>query len=196
MNLPKIRLRNGDALIVVDVQYDFLPGGALAVPEGDEVIAPLNRCMAVFSGHGLPVFVTRDWHPADHCSFTAQGGPWPPHCIAGTSGAAFSRQLQLPEDATVISKATDSGKDAYSGFEGTALHDLLAGQKVKRVFVGGLATDYCVKQTVLDACRLGYETHVLVDAVKAVNVRPNDEDEAFAAMHNAGAIPAATDEIL
>ncbi|MDQ7011596.1 MAG: isochorismatase family protein [Mariprofundaceae bacterium] len=196
MNLPKIRLQNGDALIVVDVQYDFLPGGALAVPGGDETVAPLNRCLAVFSGHGLPVFATRDWHPPDHCSFSPQGGPWPPHCIAGTSGAAFSRELQLPEDVTIISKATEAEKDAYSGFEDTALHDLLGEQQIRRVFIGGLATDYCVKQTVLDACRLGYKTHVLVDAVRAVNVQPNDEDEAFAVMRNAGAIPAATDEIL
>ncbi|MFQ5581614.1 MAG: isochorismatase family protein [Mariprofundaceae bacterium] len=193
---PKIKLRAGDALVVVDIQYDFLSGGALAVPEADEVIGPLNRCIAVFSGHGLPVFATRDWHPADHCSFSARGGPWPPHCIAGTSGAAFSQALILPEDTVIISKATEADTDAYSGFDGTQLHSALREQGVKRLFIGGLATDYCVKQTVLDACKLDYETHVLVDAVRAVNVRPDDEDNAFQTMRDAGAIPATTAEIL
>src|SRR3990167_7105549 len=134
----------GDALLIVDVQSDFLPGGSLAVPRGDEVVAVLNGYLAAFRNSGLPVVATRDWHPPDHCSFRQQGGPWPPHCVAGSEGAGFAPQLQLPTDATVISKATAQQSDAYSGFEGTELDRLLRQSGVRRLFVGGLATDYCV----------------------------------------------------
>jgi nicotinamidase/pyrazinamidase len=113
--------RAGDALVLVDVQNDFLPGGALAVPGANEVIAPLNRSIGEFERHRLPVFATRDWHPGNHCSFRAQGGPWPPHCIAGSQGAQFAAQLQLLPDVHVISKATRADIDAYSGFQGTDL---------------------------------------------------------------------------
>lgn len=176
-----------DALIVVDVQRDFLPGGALAVPAGDEVVAPLNRAIAAFRQAGQPVFFSRDWHPADHCSFKAQGGPWPPHCVAGSKGATFAPGLAVPRDAAVVSKADTPGRDAYSAFQGTDLAAQLEAAGVRRVFVGGLATDYCVKATVLDARRHGFEVEVMQDAVRAVNVEPGDGERALAEMRREGA---------
>lgn len=177
----------GDALLVVDVQEDFLPGGALAVSEGEAVIPPLNEAIRAFSEAGLPIFVTRDWHPPDHCSFVQQGGPWPSHCVAGTRGAAFPKSLQLPAGTVVISKADDPASEAYSGFAGTDLADLLSDRRVGRVFVGGLATDYCVLRTVLDARKVGLEVVVLDDAVRAVDVESGDGDRALGRMRAAGA---------
>jgi nicotinamidase/pyrazinamidase len=188
-----MKLRPGDALILVDVQLDFLPGGRLAVPQGDAVVPALNRYIAVFRGLTFPVVATRDWHPADHCSFAAQGGPWPPHCVAGTDGARFAPLLDLPCEARIVSKATAHDKDAYSGFEGTDLDDWLERAGVSRVFVGGLATDYCVLNTVRDALRLGYETFVLTDAVRAVDVQSGDGERALAEMRALGATPIAFD---
>ncbi|MEW5944341.1 MAG: nicotinamidase [Pseudomonadota bacterium] len=185
----KVNLNPGDALIVVDMQNDFLPGGNLAVPHGDEIVPVLNRYLAAFHARSLPVFATRDWHPANHCSFRQQGGPWPPHCVAGTEGAAFSSKLNLPGNVRVISKATTPEKDAYSGFERTELHDLLQSLGVRRVFVGGLATDYCVLNTVKDARRHNYETYLLEDAVRAVNVNPFDGRLALEEMVRLGAMP-------
>ena len=185
----KTRLAAGDALIVVDVQNDFLPGGSLAVPEGDAVIPVLNRYIALFNGKGLPVFATRDWHPPDHCSFRPQGGRWPPHCIAGTAGAAFPAALELTSGTRIISKADTQAKDAYSGFEGTPLNALLQAAAVRRVFVGGLATDYCVLNTVKDALRCNYATFVIEDAVRAVNVKPDDGAHALEEMRRLGAVP-------
>ena len=180
--------RVGDALLVTDVQNDFLPGGSLAVAGGDRVIAPLNGWIARFRAAGLPIVATRDWHPPDHCSFASQGGVWPPHCIAGTPGAAFPAALALPGDALVISKAAGSEADAYSGFAGTRLHLELRAMGVRRLFVGGLTTDYCVLNTVLDARRLGYEVLMLADSTRAVNVQPGDGERALAAMIAAGAL--------
>lgn len=177
----------GDALIVVDVQNDFLPGGALAVPDGDAVVTVLNRWIAEFESAGLPIFFTRDWHPRDHCSFEAQGGPWPPHCIASTPGAAFADDLDMPPAAEVISTATTAEKEAYSGFQGTDLEQRLKALNVRRLFVGGLATDYCVRATVLDARRAGFETWVIEPAVRAVNVHVDDGEHAMKEMQAAGA---------
>jgi len=176
-----------DALIVVDVQRDFLPGGALAVARGDEVVAPLNRAMRAFERAGRPVFASRDWHPADHCSFKARGGPWPPHCVAGTPGAEFAEGLQLPRSAVVVSKAESPQADSYSAFGGTDLAQQLARRGVRRVYVGGLATDYCVLNTVLDARAAGLEVVVLRDAVRAVDVAAGDGERAIAKMEQAGA---------
>jgi nicotinamidase/pyrazinamidase len=184
-----VRPGRGDALILVDVQLDFLPGGSLAVPHGDEVVPELNRYIAVFRGLTLPVVATRDWHPPDHCSFVAAGGPWPPHCIAGSNGARFAPLLDLPCEARIVSKATTREKDAYSGFEGTDLDDWLKRAGVTRVFVGGLATDYCVLNTVRDALKLGYATLLLEDAVRAVDVQAGDGERAIAEMRGLGAIP-------
>ncbi len=189
MTQDAIALGPHDALVVVDVQNDFLPGGSLAVPHGDEVVEPLNRYAERFVRAGQPVFATRDWHPADHCSFQAQGGPWPPHCVQGTEGAAFAPALRLPPDTTVISKATRPDKDAYSGFEGTDLHDRLERLGIRRLFIGGLATDYCVLNTVKDARRLGYEVFLLTDAIRAVDVRPGDGRRAQDEMLALGAKP-------
>jgi len=191
-----IVLRAGDALVLVDVQLDFLPGGSLAVPRGDEVISVLNRCLSMFQRLGLPVVATRDWHPGDHGSFRQQGGPWPPHCVAGSQGAGFSPLLQLPTDAILISKATRQQGDAYSGFEGTALDRRLREAGVGRLFVGGLATDYCVLNTVRDALKLGYDVVLLLDAVRAVDVHAGDGARAISEMLQAGALPATSAQIM
>ena len=180
----------GDALLLVDMQKDFLPGGALAVAGGDEIIPVLNRYLARFTALGLPVIATRDWHPADHCSFTAQGGPWPVHCVAGSPGAGFAEGLRLPASARIVSKATGSGQEAYSGFSGTDLDRYLRDQGVRRLFVGGLATDYCVLHTVKDALSLRYRVILLRDAMRAVDLRPGDGTRAEAGMRSAGALAA------
>jgi nicotinamidase/pyrazinamidase len=177
----------GDALLIVDVQNDFLPGGSLAVPRGDEVVPVLNQYAGVFGAHSLPVYATRDWHPQRHCSFHAQGGPWPPHCIADTHGAAFAATLTLPPDTTVISKATTPDEDAYSGFQKTDLDQRLRAAGIRRLFIGGLATDYCVLNTVRDARRLGYAVMLLTDAIRAVEVQPGDGKRAVAEMVGLGA---------
>lgn len=167
-----------DALVIVDVQNDFLPGGALGVADGDQVVPVLNRYIEHFQHAALPVFATRDWHPHDHCSFSAHGGPWPPHCIAGTPGAEFSPWLKLPADAVIVPKATEADRDAYSGFEGTDLAERLRARGVSRLWIGGLATDYCVLGTIRDAIAAGFEVVYLRDASRAVNVAPGDGDVA------------------
>lgn len=189
----RVTLGSGDALIVVDVQNDFLPQGRLAVPRGDEIIAPLNQYLRLFHARALPIYATRDWHPPNHCSFAPQGGPWPPHCVAESGGAGFAPGLVLPPHTVIISKADTPDKDAYSGFEGTDLDARLKRAGVRRVFVGGLATDYCVLNTVRDARRLGYETVLLTDAIRAVNVKPDDGAAAEAEMRRLGARPLTLD---
>ena len=194
--MNELALRPGDALIVVDVQNDFLPGGSLAVPDGDAVIAPANRCAALFAQRASPVFATRDWHPGDHCSFQARGGPWPTHCVAGSRGAQFAAGLALPDTVVVVSKATDPDRDAYSGFQETGLERQLRAKGVKRVFVAGLATDYCVLATVKDALAAGFEAVVLVDAVRAVNVTPGDGERAIGEMRALGAAVARSEDVV
>jgi nicotinamidase/pyrazinamidase len=182
-----VRLLHGDALVVVDVQNDFVTG-SLPVPEGAEVIAPLNRYIGAFVRKGLPVIATRDWHPADHRSFLGKGGSWPVHCLAGSPGAAFAPELHLPQGAWLVSKATQAGREAYSAFQGTDLDRRLKRMRVHRLFVGGLATDYCVLRTVLDALGNSYQVFVLADAIRAVDVNPDDGLNAEAAMRQAGAV--------
>lgn len=184
-----VELQTDDALTIVDVQNDFLPGGSLAVPHGEEVVPALNRYIRIFQEKALPIFATRDWHPSNHCSFKAQGGIWPPHCIQETRGAEFPPDLRLPEDAVIISKAVTPEKDAYSGFEGTDLHDRAQALGLKRLFIGGIATDYCVLNTVKDALSLGYEVYLLADAICAVNVQPDDGEKARDEMIRLGAKP-------
>jgi nicotinamidase/pyrazinamidase len=187
---------SGDALIVVDVQNDFLPQGALAVSEGDAILPVLNRYLDEFERRGLPIFATRDWHPADHCSFHERGGPWPPHCIAGTRGAGFAPDLALPASARIISKATRSDADAYSAFDGTNLAAELRRLQCHRVFIGGLATDYCVRASALDALAYGFEAVVLADAIRAVDVRPGDGRQALLEMARRGVLTASAEQVL
>ena len=190
LGLQQLVLSPGDALVVVDVQNDFLPGGSLAVPHGDDVIPALNRYLAAFVRRELPIFATRDWHPPNHCSFQPYGGPWPPHCVAGSDGAAFAAALDLPASSTLITlKGTQPEKDAYSAFDGTDLDARLRGQGVARLFVGGLATDYCILYTVKDGLKAGYTVILLQDAIRAVNVRPGDGERAEAEMIRGGAMP-------
>jgi len=179
--------RAGDALLIVDVQNDFLPGGNLPVPRGDEVVPVLNRYIHVFHVKGLPIYATRDWHPPHHCSFQAQGGQWPQHCVAGSAGARFNSELHLPLSAVVISKATTAEADAYSGFQGTDLDGQLCSSGIKRLFIGGLATDYCVLNTVRDALQRGYKVLLLIDAIRAVEVQKGDGMRAVEEMNSLGA---------
>lgn len=183
----RLKISEHDALIIVDVQKDFCPGGALPVPEGDQVIPVLNQYVGRFKKAGAKIYATRDWHPSNHKSFKAYGGVWPPHCIQGSEGAEFHPDLVLLKVAKVISKATKSSIPGYSGFEKTNLEKDLRKKGVTRVFVGGLATDYCVKSTVLDALRLGFKAVLLVDAILGVNVKPDDSGKAIEEMVRKGA---------
>ncbi|MEO0239035.1 MAG: bifunctional nicotinamidase/pyrazinamidase [candidate division WOR-3 bacterium] len=191
----KIKLREKDALIVVDLQNDFCPGGALAVPEGDKIVPVLNAYIERFSNSKSLIVATRDWHPENHISFAEQGGIWPKHCVQNTKGAEFHPDLKLPSDSIIVSKATEPDKEAYSGFDGTNLDKLLKGKGVTRLFVGGLATDYCVRATVLDALRLGFCVFLLLDAIKGVNVQPEDSERAIVEMLEKGAIGIFFEEI-
>ena len=183
-----VKITSYDALIVVDVQNDFLPGGALPVPEGNGVVEPLNRYIEFFVLKGQPVFATRDWHPENHISFKENGGLWPGHCVQWSEGAQYARGLKLPPDAFIINKGDRPELEAYSGFQGTLLNNLLKERGIKRVFIGGLATDYCVKNTVLGALNLGYVTFFLEDASRGVDVKPGDTERAIEEMLIRGAI--------
>jgi nicotinamidase/pyrazinamidase len=184
--MTSVQLGLGDALVMADIQNDFVTG-SLAVPGSAEVVPVLNRYAAAFAARSLPVFATRDWHPPDHCSFRESGGPWPRHCVAATDGAAFVAGLILPAGTTIVSKATAVDREAYSAFAGTDLDASLRSRGTRRLFIGGLATDYCVLQTACDARALGYCVFVLLDAIRAVDVAPGDGAKAIAAMQRAGA---------
>jgi nicotinamidase/pyrazinamidase len=171
-----------EALIVVDVQNDFCPGGALAVAEGDRVIEPLHR----LAEEADVVVATRDWHPEDHGSFQEQGGIWPVHCVAGTPGAELHPALDRGRIDQLVDKGQDPATEGYSGFDGTGLERLLRERGVNRVHVGGLALDYCVKNTALDAKRAGFDTVVHLDATRAVDVEPGDAERAVAELREAG----------
>jgi nicotinamidase/pyrazinamidase len=186
--MSAIQLEQGDALLIVDMQNDFLPGGALGVPEGHQVIPPINQLIDMYASRGLPIFASRDWHPQDHVSFAARGGPWPPHCMAGTEGAAFAAEMALPENAIVISKADTSDADAYSAFSGTTLARQLRERGITRVTVCGLATDYCVLNTVTDALEEGFDTVVVPEAMRAVDVNHGDGSRALDRMVARGAV--------
>jgi nicotinamidase/pyrazinamidase len=175
------------ALIVVDVQNDFCPGGSLAVANGDAVVPPLTKLINEFLEHGEPVFKTRDWHPASTKHFAAYGGTWPIHCVQNTPGAEFHPDLSDDPRITIISKGIDESADGYSGFDGTNLTQILREQGIEEVWVGGLATDYCVKHTVLDGLREGFAVKALAGAMLPVNVKPGDGEQAIAEMRAAGA---------
>jgi len=174
------------ALIVVDVQNDFCPGGTLAVPRGDEVVAPLNTLIAQFLDRGEPVFKSRDWHPPQTKHFQKYGGTWPVHCVQNTKGAEFHGALIDDERIKIVSKGLGD-EDCYSAFDGTDLAQQLKELGIEEVWVGGLATDYCVKSTVLDALKQGLKVKAVEDAMRAVNISPTDGDEAIAEMRQAGA---------
>jgi len=182
----KVKITPRDALILVDIQKDFLPGGALPVPEGDKVIEPANKYIELFQKAGAPIFATRDWHPPNHISFKENGGLWPPHCVQNTEGAKFAEGLKLPPETFIINKGDRPEFDAYSGFQGTLLESLLRERGVRRIFVGGLATDYCVLNTVLGGLNLGFQVFWLSDASKGIT--PEGEGEAEERMLTEGAI--------
>ena len=180
------------ALLIVDVQNDFCTGGALAVPKSDPVIPALNRHIATAAAAHAPIFASRDWHPAVTNHFAVYGGPWPVHCVADSPGARFHDGLDLPSDAVIISKGQNEQKPGYSAFEGqtsegTPFGDALRQHGVTHLYVGGLATDYCVKHTVLDALAAGLRVTVLGDAIAGVDVHPGDSQRAIEEMRAKGA---------
>jgi nicotinamidase/pyrazinamidase len=184
-----VPLKNHDALLIADVQNDFLPDGALAIREGDRIIPALLTYMYRFHSRALPIFLTRDWHPANHCSFRDRGGPWQVHCVAGSPGSLPPRAFEAPLSAVIIYKAIDADDEAYSAFHNTPLHRHLRARGVHRLFIGGLATDYCVLNTVKDARALGYDVCLLTDGIKAVNLHPDDGRHAEEEMIRLGAVP-------
>lgn len=169
MTDPTKVLQQGDALIVVDVQNDFCPGGALPIDNGDRVVPVLNAWMAAAEARGVPIFASRDWHPQDHVSFQARGGPWPPHCVQDTEGAAFHPDLQLPASTVKVTKGTRFDQDQNSAFEQTGLAQELLDRGVERLWVGGLAEDVCVRATVLDGRKAGFDVHLINDATRPVS---------------------------
>jgi nicotinamidase/pyrazinamidase len=187
MKMLDLKIERTDALIITDIQKDFLPGGALPVAGGDEVIPVLNSYAKMFSNSKATVIASRDWHPPNHISFQEQGGPWPPHCVRETEGAKFSPLLKLPDDTEIVSKATDPSKEAYSVFDGTGLGERLKKVSVQRVFIGGLATDYCVVNSVEDSVKLGFKTFVLIDASRGIEANPGDIEKAYETMKKSGA---------
>ncbi|MFH1079191.1 MAG: isochorismatase family protein [Pseudomonadota bacterium] len=195
-----IFLQPEDALSVTDVQNDFLPGGALGVPDGAMIIPSLNRIISLFHKNNLPIFFTRDWHALDHCSFQNQGGPWPPHCVRNTPGADLSSGLNIPESAIIISKGAEKDSEQYSTFYGSdaaghTQNSLVKKFGVRRIFIGGLATDYCVLNSAKDALSGGYEVYILADAVCAVDINPGDGRRAVEEMVRGGAKIVTTDRI-
>ncbi len=193
--------RRAKALLVVDVQNDFCPGGALGVRNGDAVVSPLNRMIEWSQRHGDRVYITRDWHPSDTAHFKPFGGVWPVHCVQDSPGAQFHPELLVPDRATIVSKGDTRGSDGYSAFEGhtptgsALMHDLYE-KGVGCLYIGGLTTDYCVRQSTLDALKAGFEVTVLTDAIAGVDLRPGDSQKALDEMRRAGARFATTDEVL
>ena len=181
-----MKIDKNTTLVVVDVQNDFCPGGALPVKDGDRVVPVLNKYIEKFRESKAPIIFTRDWHPPNHISFREQGGPWPPHCVQNTDGAKFHSELLVPPEGEVISKA-DKKDEAYSFFQGTDMARRLRERGTKRLLVGGLATDYCVRETVLDGLKYGFDVYYLDDASRAVNVKPGDAENAIEEMMAKGA---------
>lgn len=189
-----------DALVVVDLQNDFCPNGALAVKDGDAIVPVVNGYLERFARAGAPVFLTRDWHPAVTTHFRAYGGIWPPHCVQGTRGAEFHPGLEASARAEVVSKGMDPTRDSYSAFQaedesGRLFPDVLATRGIRRLYLGGLATDYCVRASTLDALSGGFEVVVLTDAIGAVDLEPGDGARAIGEMRDAGAKFATMNEL-
>jgi nicotinamidase/pyrazinamidase len=182
----------GDGLLLVDPQNDFCPGGSLGVIDGDKVMSVLNEWAAAAAEAQVPIFVSRDWHPPRTTHFKDFGGIWPPHCVRGTPGAAFHPDLRLPSGATIVSKGMGETEDAYSAFQarseaGEPLLTLLQRAGVTHIYIGGLATDYCVRSSTLDGLASGLRVTLVPDAMRAVNLQPTDGDQALAEMRGAGA---------
>jgi nicotinamidase/pyrazinamidase len=184
--MTRIMRKSSYALVVVDLQLDFCPGGNLGVPEGNSIIPVINRITDLFETLGLPVFFSRDQHPEGHMSFAPQGGTWPPHCVKGTEGAELHPDLHIPAKANMINKAMEADKDAYSAFDGTDLAEILKKNRSTTIVVCGLATDYCVKATAMDGIAEGFEVIVITDAIKGVNVAEGDSEKALEEMKRAG----------
>ncbi len=178
-----IEPQTADCLVIVDLQNDFMPGGALPVPGGDEIVAPINDLAARFP----LVIATQDWHPEEHCSFAESGGMWPPHCVQRTWGAKLHAKFDMNRIHLIVLKGQHQDHDAYSGFQETTLKEDLLEHGIKRVFICGLATDYCVKQTAFDALKNRFQVFVLTDLVRAVNLNPGDGERALAEMQAKGA---------
>lgn len=188
------------AVLLIDVQRDFCAGGALAVPAGDAVVPVLNDVIGRARDRGMPVYASRDWHPASSGHFVTGGGVWPTHCVAGSDGARFHPDLRLPAEAAVVSKGVAADEDGFSAFDGrledgATLEDSLRTSGVSRLLAGGLATDYCVRHTVLDALRKGWPVTLLTDAIAAVNLRPDDGPRALDEMRAAGAVLLASTDL-
>lgn len=171
---PRRVLERGDALVLVDVQVDFCPGGALPIERGDDVVPVLNRWIGAAVHAGVPVYASRDWHPAGHLSFVESGGRWPPHCLQDSNGARFHPGLALPPSAVVVTKGVRFDRDQYSAFDGTGLAAELRKRGVRRLWIGGLAQDVCVRATVIDARRNGFEATVIADATRPVTASGGD----------------------
>lgn len=191
------RNHQDSALILVDIQNDFCPGGSLAVNEGDKIVPIVNRLIPEFR----LVISTQDWHPSNHVSFKEQGGRWPPHCVQGSRGAELHPDLNTERIADYFRKASSPDKDDYSEFEGKdeqerSLDELLKTQRIRKLYVVGLATDYCVLETVLDGIRYGYDVYPVIDAMRAVNVDPRDGEKALAKMSESGAHLVTSDDVL
>lgn len=188
----KEQLSSGDALLVVDMQNDFLPGGSLAVPGSETILRPVNDAIQLFMNEGLPIIASRDYHPADHISFRPNGGEWPPHCVAGSPGAYFHPEMVLPESAIVISKGTSTDREAYSALDSTPLSAILQEKAITRLFVCGLATDYCVLASAKDLLASGYRVVLLTNAIRAVDIQPGDGDRAIQSLMAMGATTTTT----
>ncbi|RKQ63878.1 nicotinamidase/pyrazinamidase [Thermovibrio guaymasensis] len=192
--MARLKLVQLDALIVVDMQKDFSSSGALPVPGTEEIVPVINSYIELFKEKGLPIFATRDWHPENHVSFKENGGIWPRHCVQWSQGAEFIDGLELPPDTFIINKGDRSELEAYSGFQGTLLDSLLRERGVKRLFICGVATDYCVKNTALGGLNLGYQVFILSDAVRGVS--PQTVERAEEELLNRGALILEREEIL
>jgi nicotinamidase/pyrazinamidase len=179
------------ALLIIDFQNDFTAGGALEVPGGDEIAGPVKK----LAGHFDVVVATRDWHPPDHASFETQGGPWPVHCVQGTPGAELHPAMEEVRLDAMVDVGRERDDEGYSGFEKSDLAEILRARDVDEVYVCGLATDYCVRASAIDACREGFGVTVVEDAVRAVNVKEGDAQRAFADIRDAGARIATSDEV-
>lgn len=185
-------MRLKKALLVVDIQNDFCPGGALGISAGDKIIPVINKYIEIFSKNKLAIFFSRDWHPKKTVHFKKFGGTWPVHCVENTQGASFHPKLKIPKEAIILSKGIDPQEDSYSAFEardacGQSLGNLLKIFGVEEIYIAGLATDYCVKYSALDALKNGFKVKVLKDAIKGVNIKPADSQEALDEITGVGA---------